>query len=72
MVRIHLLAAASLFAASVLTVRHKTLTAYLLSVLSESPLHVQFAGGFVLIIPSVLFIFLVRKRLFSMWGVANR
>jgi multiple sugar transport system permease protein len=60
------------FAASVLTVRHKTLTAYLLSVLSESPLHVQFAGGFVLIIPSVLFIFLVRKRLFSMWGIANR
>ena len=60
------------FAASVLTVRHKTLTAYLLSVLSESPLHVQFAGGFVLIIPTVLFIFLVRKRLFSMWGIANR
>jgi multiple sugar transport system permease protein len=26
----------------------------------------------VLIIPSVLFIFLVRKRLFSMWGIANR
>ena len=50
------------FAASVLTVRHKTPTAYLLSVLSESPLHVQFAGGFLLIVPSVLFIFLVRKR----------
>ncbi len=60
------------FAASVLTVRHKTLTAYLLSVLSESPLHVQFAGGFVLIVPSVLFIFLVRKHLFAMWGIANR
>ena len=52
------------FAASVLTVRHKTLTAYLLSVLSESPLHVQFAGGFVLIVPSVLFIFLVRSASF--------
>ncbi len=60
------------FAASVLTVRHKTLTAYLLSVLSESPLHTQFAGGFILIVPSVLFIFLVRKQLFSMWGIANR
>ena len=60
------------FAASVLTVRHRTLTAYLLSVLSESPLHVQFAGGFLLIVPSVLFIFLVRKRLFSMWGIATR
>jgi multiple sugar transport system permease protein len=60
------------FAASVLTVRHKTLTAYLLSVLSESPLHVQFAGGFLLILPSVLFIFLVRRQLFSLWGIAGR
>ncbi|MBU6497949.1 MAG: carbohydrate ABC transporter permease [Rhodospirillales bacterium] len=60
------------FAASVLTVRHRTLTAYLLAVLSESPLHVQFAGGLMLIVPSVVFIFLVRKHLFSMWGIANR
>ncbi len=60
------------FAASVLTVRHKTLTAYLLSVLAESPLHVQFAGGFILIVPSVLFIFLVRRQLFSLWGIAGR
>jgi multiple sugar transport system permease protein len=60
------------FAATVLTVRHKTLTAYLLSVLAESPLHVQFAGGFMLIVPSVLFIFLVRRHLFAMWGIANR
>ena len=60
------------FAASVLTVRHRTLTAYLLSVLSESPLHVQFTGGFLLIVPSVLFIFLVRKHLFAMWGIASR
>jgi multiple sugar transport system permease protein len=60
------------FAASVLTVRHKTLTAYLLTVLSESPLHTQFAGGFILILPSVLFILLVRRQLFSMWGIASR
>jgi multiple sugar transport system permease protein len=60
------------FAASVLTVRHRTLTAYLLSVLAESPLHVQFAGGFLLIVPSVLFVFLVRKHLFAMWGISSR
>lgn len=60
------------FAASVLSVRHRTLTAYLLAVLSESPLYIQFAGAFLLIIPSVLFIFLVRKQLFAMWGIANR
>ncbi len=60
------------FAASVLTVRERTLTAYLLTVLSESPLHYRFAGGFVLIVPSVLFIFAVRRYLFAMWGIANR
>jgi len=60
------------FAAAVLTVRHRTLTAYLLTVLAAAPLHVQFAGGLVLIVPSVVFIFLVRKHLFAMWGIANR
>lgn len=60
------------FAASVLTVRERTLTAYLLTVLSESPLHYRFAGGFILIIPSVLFIFAVRKYLFAMWGVSSK
>jgi multiple sugar transport system permease protein len=60
------------FAASVLTVRERTLTAYLLTVLSESPLHFRLAGGFLLIVPSVAFIFAVRKYLFAMWGIANR
>lgn len=60
------------FAAAVLTVRHKTLTAFLLSVLSESPLQAQFAGGFLLIVPSVIFIFLVRRYLFAIWGIASR
>jgi multiple sugar transport system permease protein len=60
------------FAASVLTVRERTLTAYLLTVLSESPLHFRLAGGFLLIVPSVAFLFVVRKYLFAMWGIANR
>jgi multiple sugar transport system permease protein len=60
------------FAASVLTVRERTLTAYLFTVLSESPLHFRLAGGFLLIVPSVAFIFAVRKYLFAMWGIANR
>jgi len=42
------------------------------TVLSESPLHYRFAGGFVLIVPSVLFIFAVRRYLFAMWGIASR
>lgn len=57
------------FAASVLTVRHKTLTAFLLS---ESPLQAQFAGGLLLIALSVAFMFLVRRCLFAMWGITSR
>jgi multiple sugar transport system permease protein len=60
------------FAAAVLTVRHRTLTAFLLSVLSESPLQVQFAGGLLLVVPSIVFIFLVRRYLFAIWGIANK
>ncbi len=60
------------FAASVLTVRNKTLTAYLLTLLAEAPLQAQFAGGLLLILPSVFFIFIVRRYLFAIWGVASR
>ncbi|HZH53899.1 MAG TPA: carbohydrate ABC transporter permease [Microvirga sp.] len=60
------------FAASILTVRERTLTAYLLRILAESPLHYRFAGGFILILPSVLFIFAVRKYLFAVWGIASK
>ena len=60
------------FAASVLTLKQRTLTAYLFASLEESPLHVRFAGGFFLILPSLVFLFAVRKYLFSMWGIANR
>lgn len=60
------------FAATVLTLRERTLTAFLLTVLDESPLHFRFAGGLFLIIPALVFIFAVRKYLFTLWGVSNR
>ncbi|MFK7859753.1 MAG: carbohydrate ABC transporter permease [Granulosicoccus sp.] len=60
------------FAAAVLTIENRTLPAFLLQGLSDSPLHLKFAGGAVLVLPALLFIFLVRKYLFSMWGIANR
>jgi multiple sugar transport system permease protein len=60
------------FAATVLTLRNRTLTAFLLSGLNEAPLSFRFAGGLFLIIPALLFIFYVRRYLFSMWGIANR
>jgi multiple sugar transport system permease protein len=60
------------FAASVLTVRQRTLTAFLLTSLNESPLAFRFAGGLFLIVPALVFIFFVRRYLFSMWGIASR
>ncbi|MFK8075216.1 MAG: carbohydrate ABC transporter permease [Granulosicoccus sp.] len=60
------------FAAAVLTIENRTLPAFLLQGLSDSPIHLKFAGGAVLVLPALLFIFMVRKYLFSMWGIANR
>ena len=60
------------FAAAVLTIENRTLTAFLLQNLNTSPLHLKFAGGFILVVPALIFIFAVRKYLFAMWGIANR
>ena len=60
------------FAAAVLTVRHKTLTAFLVESLNYSPLPLRFAGAAILVLPALIFLFAVRKYLFSLWGIANR
>ncbi|MEZ5669364.1 MAG: carbohydrate ABC transporter permease [Alphaproteobacteria bacterium] len=60
------------FAAAVLTIENRTLTAFLLQNLDTAPLHLKFAGGFILVVPALIFIFAVRKYLFAMWGIANR
>jgi len=60
------------FGAAVLTIEHRTLPAFLLQSLDQAPLHLKFAGGAMLVLPALVFIFLVRKYLFSMWGIANR
>ena len=60
------------FAAAVLNIEHRTLPAFLLQNLDSAPLHLKFAGGAVLVLPALIFIFMVRKYLFAMWGIANR
>jgi multiple sugar transport system permease protein len=60
------------FAAAVLTIDNRTLPAFLLQSLDHAPLHLKFAGGAVLVMPALIFIFMVRKYLFAMWGIANR
>jgi multiple sugar transport system permease protein len=56
------------FAASILTVSNRTLPAQVLGALNDSPLPFRFAGGFALIVPSLVFIFFIRRYLFTMWG----
>jgi multiple sugar transport system permease protein len=56
------------FASSILTVQNRTLPAQVLASLNESQLPYRFAGGFVLIVPSMLFIFIIRRYLLNMWG----
>ncbi len=56
------------FAATILTVRERTLPAHVLAGLNQSPLYFKFAGGFFMIIPSFFFIFFMRRYLFNLWG----
>jgi multiple sugar transport system permease protein len=56
------------FAASVLTLRHRTLPAEVLTASGEAPLPYRVAGGFILFAPSLVVIFFIRKYLFTMWG----
>lgn len=76
------LAAASIFTfvmswnevlgASILTLDHRTLPAQVLTSLSDSPLAYRFAGGFALVIPSIIFIAFMRRFLTNMWGSTIR
>lgn len=60
------------FAAAVLTIENRTLTAFLLQSLNTSPVYLKFAGGALLVVPAAFFMFLIRKHLFAMWGISNR
>jgi multiple sugar transport system permease protein len=56
------------FAATILTLLHRTLPAQLMANLTEAPLYYRYAGGFFMIIPALIFIFIIRKYLLNMWG----
>jgi multiple sugar transport system permease protein len=56
------------FGATILTLRNRTLPAQVLSGLNDSPLYYRYAGGFFMIIPAVIFIFMIRRYLLNMWG----
>lgn len=60
------------FAASILTVRNRTLPAQVLSTLNQSSEPYQFAGAFFMMIPAMIFIFVIRRYLFNMWGQISK
>lgn len=60
------------FAASILTVRNRTLPAQVLSTLNQSSEPYQFAGAFFMMIPALIFIFIIRRYLFNMWGQISK
>jgi multiple sugar transport system permease protein len=60
------------FAATVLTVQNRTLPAQVLVSLQQSSEPYKFAGGFFMLLPSLIFIFVIRKYLFNMWGQISK
>lgn len=60
------------FAASILTLENRTLPAQVLNALNKSSPEYQFAGGFFLLLPSLVFIFFIRRYLFNMWGQVTK
>jgi multiple sugar transport system permease protein len=60
------------FAASILTVQNRTLPAQVLFALSNSSEAYQFAGGFFMMVPSLIFMFFIRRYLFNMWGQISK
>lgn len=54
--------------AAILTLGRRTLPAQVLTSLANSPESYQFAGGFALVIPALLFILLMRRWLLNMWS----
>lgn len=56
------------FAAVILTLRNPTLPAKVLTALTQSPIYFQFAAGFVMLVPSLVVIFIIRRYLLGLWG----
>jgi multiple sugar transport system permease protein len=56
------------FAAAILTTQNPTLPARILTGLSSAPISFRFAAGFILLVPSLIVIFVIRRYLLGLWG----
>jgi multiple sugar transport system permease protein len=59
-------------AAAILTLNNRTLPAQVLTTLPYSPIEYRFAGGFAMVVPSLLFILVMRRYLTNVWGATIR
>jgi multiple sugar transport system permease protein len=59
-------------AAAILTLNNRTLPAQVLTTLPYSPIEYRFAGGFAMVVPSLLFILIMRRYLTNIWGATIR
>jgi multiple sugar transport system permease protein len=60
------------FAASILTLQNHTLPALVLTSLNIAPLQFSFAAAVILIVPSMVFIFFIRRYLIAGWGQVTK
>ncbi|MGQ9855977.1 MAG: carbohydrate ABC transporter permease [Fervidobacterium sp.] len=58
------------FAASIISITNRTLPAHILSTAMASPDYFKFAAGTIMAVPAMVFIFIIRKYLISMWGIS--
>jgi multiple sugar transport system permease protein len=56
------------FAAAILTLRNPTLPARILTSLTQASLPWQFAAAFIMLVPSLIVIFIIRRYLLGLWG----
>ncbi|UNQ73725.1 carbohydrate ABC transporter permease [Infirmifilum sp. NZ] len=60
------------FIAGILTLRNRTLPPEILASILTAPDPYKFAGALIMMLPAVLFTFLLRKRLIAAWGITLR
>lgn len=61
------------FIAAILTLTNRTLPAFMLSsAIYAAPDFFKFAGGFIMILPAMIFVFIARKYLIAMWSISLR
>lgn len=60
------------FIASILTTLNRTLPAFILVSAMAAPDFIKFAASFLIVLPAMIFVFVARRYLISMWGITIR